>query len=217
MAPAMTMYEQQRRWMVASQIEARGVRDERILRAMLEIPRERFVPNDLRMKAYNDGPLPIGWDQTISQPYVVALMIDCLQLRADDIVLEVGAGSGYAAAVMSRIAKAVYSLERVAALAERSSNLLDELGCDNVSVRHGDGMDGWAEQAPYAAISIAAGGRGVPEPLLEQLASGGRLVMPVRRGVFGQRLVRIWREASDRFVEERLGRVHFVPLLRGTQ
>lgn len=202
--------------MVSSQIEARGIRDERILAAMREVPRERFVPRDLHADAHNDGPLPIGWDQTISQPYVVALMIDHLQLQSDDIVLEVGTGSGYAAAVMSRIARAVYGVERVQPLAERSARLVEELGYSNLAIRHGDGMEGWPEHAPFAAISVAAGGGGVPEPLLAQLGVGGRLVMPVRKGIFGQRLIRIRREADDQYVEDRLGRVHFVPLLRGT-
>ena len=202
--------------MVASQIEARGIRDERILQAMRDVPRERFVPPEHRMEAYSDSPLPIGFGQTISQPYVVALMIERLELTEKDCVLEVGAGSGYAAAVMSRIVDEVFGIERVGALAARSSELLETLAYGNVEVRHGDGRDGWPEQAPFSAVSIAAGGTGVPESLLQQLAVDGRLIMPVKRGIFGQRLVRLRREADDRFIEERLGRVHFVPLVSGT-
>jgi protein-L-isoaspartate(D-aspartate) O-methyltransferase len=212
----MLTFDEQRRSMVTSQIEARGIRDERILRAMRDVPRERFVPPEHRAEAYSDSPLPIGFGQTISQPYVVALMIQRLELMEGDRVLEVGAGSGYAAAVMSRIVGEVLAMERIGALAQRSAVLLTELGCDNVDVRHGDGRDGWPERAPFDAVSIAAGGADVPDSLLAQLTVGGRLMMPLKRGIFGQRLVRVRREASDRFIEERLGRVHFVPLVRGT-
>ena len=199
--------------MVERQIAARGVRDERVLRAMREVPRHRFVPAQLASAAYDDRALPLACQQTISQPYVVALMIEALSLRASDRVLEVGTGSGYAAAVLSRIAAEVYTIERLAELADLARKRLAELGYGNVRVRIGDGSLGWPEAAPFDAILVSAGAPGVPKTLESQLAPGGRLVIPVGSADHGQSLLRITRLASDRLEREDLGEVQFVPLV----
>src|SRR5579872_3924773 len=163
--------------MVERSISARGVRDELVLAAMRKVPRELFVPETLREFAYDDSPLPIADEQTISQPYIVAFMAEALLLKGGEKVLEIGAGSGYAAAVLSEIAANVYSVERIGRLAETAAGRLSGLGYDNVRVMHGDGTRGWPEHAPYDAIVVAAGGPQVPESLKSQLKIGGRLVM----------------------------------------
>ncbi len=199
--------------MLRRHLEERGISDRRVLEAMAAVPRERFVARECRGLAYDDGPLPIGEGQTISQPYVVALMAEAVELGGNDRVLEVGTGSGYAAAVLSRIACTVHSVERHAALAEAARDRLRTLGYANVRVRRGDGTLGWSEHAPYDAIVVSAGGRRVPGPLREQLADGGRLVMPVGWGWRGQSLVRERHGRPGTFTRERLGRVRFVPLI----
>ena len=199
--------------MVDQQIEKRGVRDAAVLGAMGKVPRERFVPESLAARAYDDRPLPIGEGQTISQPYIVAMMTEALRLRPEDRVLEIGTGAGYAAAVLAVIAADVYTIERLGGLAESARRRLAELGYANVHVRHGDGSLGWPEHAPYDAIVVAAGAPDVPTALLEQLAIGGRLVMPVGRKLDGQRLVRIERTGADRYEREFLEVVVFVPLI----
>ncbi|HXV36466.1 MAG TPA: protein-L-isoaspartate(D-aspartate) O-methyltransferase [Myxococcota bacterium] len=199
--------------MVRVQIAARGIRDQAVLDAFRSVPREAFLPPELREFAYQDSPLPIEKGQTISQPYIVALMTAALGLRAGDRVLEIGTGSGYAAAILGRIARSVYTLERHEELAKLAAQRLAELGFDNVSVRCGDGSLGWPEHAPYDAIAVAAGGPGVPPALLEQLEPGGRLVMPVGEGRELQKLVRITRERDGSFASEDLGDVRFVPLI----
>jgi len=202
-----------RETMVERQLEIRGVQDPRVLAAMREVPREAFVPESLREYAYQDRPLPIGCGQTISQPYIVALMIEAAALRESDRVLEIGAGSGYAAAVMSRIAAQVYAIERIEELAVAADERLRRLGYANVELRTGDGTCGWAEAAPFDAILVAAAGPAVPPPLAEQLAVGGRLVMPVDEEPFGQRLVRVTRTGEDEFAQRSLCGVAFVPLI----
>src|SRR5687768_2368237 len=197
--------------MVETQIAARGVRDEAVLAAMRSVPRERYVPPSLREFAYDDTPLGIGSGQTISQPYVVAWMAEALELQAGDRVLEVGTGSGYAAAVLSRIAGAVFTIERHPELAERATRDLAAAGFANVKVRTGDGTLGWPEEAPFDAILVSAGGPDVPPTLLAQLAPGGRLVIPVGPTPRLQELVRI-RRTPEGNVRETLGRVQFVPL-----
>jgi protein-L-isoaspartate(D-aspartate) O-methyltransferase len=198
--------------MVAQQIAARGVRDPLVLRAMRKVPREAFLADELREFAYEDSPLPIAEEQTISQPYIVAYMIEALGLRGGERVLEIGTGSGYAAAVLAEIADEVYTIERHRSLAERARRLLAELGYSNVHVIHGDGTKGWPETAPYDAIVVTAGGPAVPASLREQLAIGGWLVIPV--GPVGdQRLVRVTRTADDQYREEKLAGVRFVPLI----
>lgn len=202
-----------REMMVDRQLASRGVRDARVLAAMREVPREAFVPESLREFAYQDRPLPIGCGQTISQPYIVALMIEAAALRATDRALEIGAGSGYAAAVMSRLAARVYAIERIEELAAAAAERLQRLGYANVELRAGDGTCGWAEAAPFDAILVAAAGPAVPPPLAEQLTIGGRLVMPVDDEPFGQRLVRVTRVGEDEFTQQSLCGVAFVPLI----
>jgi len=199
--------------MVRAQVAARGVLDERVLRAMAQVPRESFLPRDLEEFAYRDSPLPIECGQTISQPYIVALMAEALELAPGDRVLEVGTGSGYAAAVLSRIASRVYSIERHGELARSARQRLETLGFDNVEVLHGDGTLGWPEHAPFQAITVAAGAPSVPEALVDQLAPGGRLVLPVGEGRDSQRLLRLRKQDDGRLIREDLGSVRFVPLV----
>ena len=165
--------------MVAEQLRARGIRDERVLKAMATIPRHRFVQEALASRAYGDLPLPIGEGQTISQPYMVALMSEALGLCGEERVLEVGTGSGYQTAVLAELAGKVYSVERVRSLAERARQMLGELGYYNIRVHVGDGSMGWADQAPFDAILVTAGAPEMPARLTEQLIAGGRLVAPV--------------------------------------
>jgi len=197
---------------VARHIEARGVRDPRVLRAMAEVRREQFVPAEERKAAYADHPLSIGHGQTISQPFIVAYMIAALGLHGDEAVLEIGTGSGYAAAVLSRVARVVYTVETIAPLAASAAERLAKAGFDNVHVRHGDGTLGWPEHAPYDAILVSAGAPRVPPALLDQLADGGRLVIPVGAEPGLQVLVRIVRH-GHRIEEEELTDVRFVPLV----
>jgi protein-L-isoaspartate(D-aspartate) O-methyltransferase len=200
--------------MVARQIANRGVSNAEVIRAMREIPRELFVPERLREFAYDDTPLPIEAGQTISQPYVVALMIDAADVAHGDRVLEVGAGSGYAAAVLSRIAARVYAIERHPELAVSAAERLRGLGCDNIEVRAGDGAYGWVEAAPFNAILVSASGAAIPQTLKEQLDIGGMLVMPVG-SMHEQRLVKVHRSSVNSYEEEDLGAVSFVPLITG--
>jgi len=209
----MTDWQRRRERMVRRQLAARGIHDERLLEAFRQVPREEFVPPDVHGAAYDDGPLPIGEGQTISQPFIVAMMADLLELESDDRILEVGAGSGYAAAIMSRIVKKVYGVERSAALARDAQQRLARLGYDNVEIAHGDGTGGWPEHAPFDGIVAAAAAEHVPEELQQQLAVGGRLVLPVGPPLGAQYLVRLTRRLEDRFDEEQLDPVRFVPLV----
>jgi protein-L-isoaspartate(D-aspartate) O-methyltransferase len=199
--------------MVRHQIEARGVRDRLVLKAMRKVPREEFVPENLREFAYDDVPLPIAEDQTISQPYIVAFMIEALGLKGGEKVLEIGTGSGYAAAVLSEIALDVYTVERIKTLAEQAKSALKAADCFNVHVLHGDGTLGWPEHAPYDAIVVAAGGPKIPEALKLQLKNGGRLVMPVGTSHTNQELVRVTRISETSFKTEDIADVRFVPLI----
>lgn len=198
---------------IAEQVEARGVRDPRVLAAMLDIPRELFVPKDLRHAAYEDSPLPIGSKQTISQPFVVAFMLEALALHGGEKVLEIGAGSGYAAAVLSKIANEVFTVERIGALAKTATENLANAGCRNVHVRYADGTEGWADEAPFDAILVSAGAPDVPKALKRQLEIGGRMVIPVGSDPRAQELVRITRTSEDDFEREDLADVRFVPLI----
>lgn len=211
--PSAAARDEARRRMVDDQIAARGVRDPRVLAAMRAVPREAFVPGDQAAFAYEDEPLPIGDGQTISQPYVVAAMTAALALSPGDRVLEIGTGSGYAAAVLAHLAAEVYTIERIPALAEAAARRLADLGYTNVHVRQGDGTRGWPEQAPFDAIVATAGGPRVPPSLLAQLAVGGRLVMPVGPAPRMQRLVRVVKGEGGDIVEEVLEEVAFVPLI----
>ena len=199
--------------MVEQNIAGRGVRDRLVLDAMGKVPRELFLPKSLREFAYEDLPLPIAGEQTISQPYIVAFMAEALMLKGGEKILEIGAGSGYAAAVMSEIAADVYTVERLGPLADKAAALLAELGYDNVHVLHGDGSKGWPEHAPYDAIVVAAGGPQVPELLKEQLKVGGRLVIPVGSDQRTQELVRVVRVSKNEYLSEDIADVRFVPLI----
>jgi protein-L-isoaspartate(D-aspartate) O-methyltransferase len=197
--------------MVSQQIEARGVEDERVLEAMRSVPRHLFVPEARREEAYEDYPLPIGEGQTISQPYIVAVMSEAMKLKGKEKVLEVGTGSGYQAAVLSLLCKKVYSVEIVPELAARSKKLLGKLGYKNVKVIEGDGYEGLPDKAPFDAIMITAAPGVVPEPLKKQLKIGGRLVLPL--GKKYQDLLRIVRKGKESWVEEEvLPSVIFVPM-----
>jgi protein-L-isoaspartate(D-aspartate) O-methyltransferase len=202
-----------RQEMVEHHIFARGVRSERVLAAMRKVPREAFLPHELHEFAYEDSALPIAAEQTISQPYIVALMIDALALNGGEKVLEIGTGSGYAAAVLAEIAGEVYTVERIGQLAEKSAAVLAGLGYRNIHVLHGDGTRGWPDHAPYDAIVVAAGGPKVPEALRVQLKVGGRLVIPVGTDARAQELTRVTRLSQDEYRQEDLADVRFVPLL----
>ena len=195
--------------MVNRQLRARGITDERVLAAMETVPRADFVPSGARRHAFEDRPLSIGSGQTISQPYVVALMLEALELTRTDRLLEVGVGSGYVAAVAAEIAAEVHGVERVVELAERAR---DVQTATNVHIHHGDGTLGWADAEPFDAIIVSAAGPAVPEPLIDQLADGGRLVMPVGDRGLSQWLVRVRRD-GDSTSTEQLVPVAFVPLV----
>ncbi|OIP61254.1 MAG: protein-L-isoaspartate O-methyltransferase [Nitrospirae bacterium CG_4_9_14_3_um_filter_53_35] len=197
--------------MVETQLIPRGIKDPRVLDAMQEIPRENFVPETSRSMAYEDRPIPIGEDQTISQPYMAALMTQALRLRGREKVLEIGAGSGYQTAILSKLAEHVYSIERIPTLAIKARETLKRLGYAHVTIMVGDGTKGDPEHAPFDAIIVTAGSPGIPPSLKEELADGGRLVIPVGgRGY--QELHRITRHGDD-FVTENLGGCIFVPLI----
>ena len=199
--------------MVRRQIEARGILDPIILDAFREVPREEFVAEEYRHWAYDDNPLPIEAGQTISQPYIVALMIEAGGIKPGDKVLEVGAGSGYAAAVMSRIARKVFGIERQSELVRVACDRLSRLGYDNVTIVEGDGTRGHPSEAPFDAILAAASGSHVPRPLIDQLSAGGRLVMPIGDLGWVQELVKVTKLADGTTEQENLGGVRFVPLI----
>jgi protein-L-isoaspartate(D-aspartate) O-methyltransferase len=199
--------------MVQRQIAGRGVRSEKVLNAMRKVPRERFLPKGQGVWAYDDAPLPIGDGQTISQPYIVAYMTEALALDGGEKVLEIGTGSGYAAAVLAEIAADVYTIERIDGLAIMARTVLGDLGYQNVHVRQGDGTLGWPEHAPFDGIVVTAGGPYVPDTLKDQLKIGGRLVMPIGKGTWYQELVRVTRITEAEFDTEDLVPVRFVPLI----
>jgi protein-L-isoaspartate(D-aspartate) O-methyltransferase len=207
-------FEGLRRQMVEHQVRRRGVSDENVLSAMLSVPRHEFVPFSQREHAYEDHALPIGYGQTISQPYIVGYMIEQLRLLQNHRVLEIGTGSGYQAAVLARIAKEVYSLEIVDALADRAETDLLRLKFTNVLVRTTDGYEGWSDRAPFDAIIVAAALDHAPQPLLDQLADGGRMIIPIRTW-HGQHLVLLEKIGSE-FRKEHLCGVVFVPFTRKT-
>ncbi len=206
-------YTEQRERMVREQIEGRGIHDAAVLAAIRAVPREKFVPDAHRHLAYSDSPLPIGKKQTISQPYVVGYMIDQLDLQPGDRVLEVGTGSGYAAAVLSHIVAEVYTIERHRLLAANARENLEAAGYAHIHLKRGDGTKGWPEHAPYDAIIVAAGGPFVPQTLQGQLAIGGRLIMPVGSSHYHQNLVLVTRTGNDTTNDRTLSAVAFVPLV----
>jgi protein-L-isoaspartate(D-aspartate) O-methyltransferase len=203
-------FTQQRLRMVQEQIAWRGIRDQRVLAAMRQVPRHRFVPTADRSYAYADGPLPIGEGQTISQPYIVALMSELLLLSGDEVVLEVGTGSGYQAAVLACLARQVHSIERIASLAEKARQTLKENGFLNIQVHTGDGSNGLPEYAPYGGILVAASAPEVPEPLLDQLDEEARLVVPV--GGRGNQILQVWQKRAGKLERQDNIPVAFVPL-----
>lgn len=209
----MRTLDYQRDIMIQEHLSARGIHDQAVLKAMRDVPREEFIDARLRDQAYDDHPLSIEEGQTISQPYIVAYMIEALEPAATDRVLEIGTGSGYAAAVLSRVVTTVYTVERLARLAHSASQRLKHLGYTNIVVHEGDGTLGWPEHAPYDAIVVTAGAPQVPQPLLDQLAIGGRLVIPVGKSIESQVLVRVRRVSADDCRTERLCGVRFVPLI----
>jgi len=204
-------FQNERERMVSEQLASRTIRDPRVLLAMRSVPRELFVPPEHRLLAYADGPLPIGQGQTISQPFIVALMSQLLELQGEENVLEVGTGSGYQAAVLAHLAKSVHTIERHASLARSAERVFSQLGLENIHTHIGDGTRGYPEAAPFNGIIVTAAAPKVPHPLLEQLADGGRLVIPVggRRGQYLER----WRRLGDDYRHESLEPVAFVPLL----
>jgi len=213
MATTMTDYAAEREAMVERQLKRRGITEKLILDAFLEVPRECFVSEEYAHLAYGDHPLPIEANQTISQPYIVALMIQAAGIGLRDKVLEVGAGSGYAAAVISRIAGQVIAIERQHDLVEVARERLKRLGFDNVDIVEGDGTKGCPDQAPFDAILAAASGSHVPKPLLDQLAPDGRIVMPIGSPGWAQELVKVTKRPDGTVAQENLGGVRFVPLI----
>ncbi len=213
MAGTMTDFAAEREAMVERQIHGRGIRDPKILEAFRAVPREEFLAEELREAAYGDHPLPIEAGQTISQPYIVALMIEAAGIGPGDRVLEVGAGSGYAAALMSRIAGRVVAIERQAELVEIARERMRRLGYDNVEIVEGDGTRGWPAAAPFDAIVAAASGSHVPKSWIDQLADGGRVVMPVGAPDWVQKLVKVTKGPGGKLINEDLGAVRFVPLI----
>lgn len=210
----MDRYKKQRARMVEGQIKARGITDTRVLKALESVPRHLFVDEGLIEQAYNDNPLPIGEKQTISQPYIVALMTQALELKGKERVLELGTGSGYQAAVLAQLADRVFSIERIAVLASRARKILDKLNYYNVAIRVGDGSYGWKEEAPFDAIITTAAAPGVPRYLIEQLIVGGRLIIPVG-GRDVQTLYKLTRlsENINDIKKEDLGGCRFVSLI----
>jgi protein-L-isoaspartate(D-aspartate) O-methyltransferase len=205
------LYRDARQIMVETQLKRRGIADPRVLAAMSKIPRHRFVPLHLREQAYGDYPLPIGEDQTISQPYIVALMTEALELQGGEKVLELGAGSGYQAAILAELTAQVFTIERIPSLAQAADLVLSSLGYTNVQVRVADGTLGWSEEAPFDAILVTAGSPQIPPPLVEQLAMGGRLVIPVGDS-YTQTLTRV-RRTPEGLKHEYLGGCRFVKLI----
>ncbi len=205
-------YYQERKKMVETQIEARGIKDKDVLQAMLRVKRHLFVPQKEQYLAYTDEPLPIGENQTISQPYIVALMTELLELKGTEKVLEIGTGSGYQAAILGELAKEVYTIEILQPLAERAGILINELGYKNIHIKCGDGYLGWPEFAPFDAIIVTCAPDEIPKALLEQLSEGGKMVIPV--GTYYQKLQLI-KKTGDRHAVEDIIPVMFVPMIRG--
>lgn len=207
----MDNFEFQRQQMVETQLEPRGINDPTVLNAFLKVPRHEFVPADLQNEAYADYPLPIGKNQTISQPFIVALMTQAAQLKEVDKILEIGTGSGYQAAILAEICEKVYSIERIESLAKRAQEVLRRLHYQNIQIKIGDGSKGWKQYAPYDAIIVTAAGFTVPKSLLQQLEDGGRLIIPLG-GLYLQELFRLTKK-GEYLQKENLGSVRFVPLI----
>ncbi len=214
-APTAADLAAQRQGMVEQQLKRRGIKDERVLAAMAKVPREEFIPADARPSAYEDGPLPIGYDQTISQPYVVAFMTEQLRPKQSDHVLEIGSGSGYQAAILGELVAEVYTIEIVEPLAKSAEATLQRLGYNNVHIKAGDGYKGWPEEAPFDAIIVTCAPEKVPQPLVDQLKDGGRMVIPVGER-FAQQLY-LLEKKNGQLKESVTLPVRFVPMLREAQ
>jgi protein-L-isoaspartate(D-aspartate) O-methyltransferase len=210
---AVDPYVQKRQDMVDKDIKDRGIKDKKVLEVMGRIPRHLFVDEDLRNRSYGDYPLPIGEGQTISQPYVVALMTEALRLKPTDRVLEIGTGSGYQAAVLSEIVKEVFTIEIRKNLADMASKRLNDLGYSNVKVKYTDGYFGWEEYAPFDAIIITAAANHIPPPLIRQLKEGGRLIVPLGSTVYYQTLTIVTKKKKEELDVEQMGSVAFVPMI----
>jgi protein-L-isoaspartate(D-aspartate) O-methyltransferase len=213
---AQDSYAEKRHAMVDHDLKARGIKDKKVLEVMAQLPRHLFVDRSLRNTAYADHPLPIGEGQTISQPYVVALMTEALKLKPSDRVLEIGTGSGYQAAVLAEIAKEVYTVEIRKSLAETATQRLKDLGYKNVKVKFGDGYLGWEEYAPFDAIIITASANHIPPPLIKQIKEGGRLILPLGSTVYHQTLTLLTKEKGELNIEQ-MGPVVFVPMIGETE
>ena len=213
--PAQDPFAAERERMVRTQIQERDVRNPAVLRVMRLVPRHLFIPEAVRAQAYEDHPVPVGYGQTISQPYIVGLMTELLEPRKDSKVLEIGTGSGYQAAVLSGLVQQLFSIEIVPELARSSAALLDKLGYRNVTVRWGDGYKGWPEQAPFDRIIVTAAPPELPKALLEQLKPGGKLVAPVGSTVFGQDLIVVDKTPDGKLRRRSVIPVMFVPMVKG--
>lgn len=207
-------FTRQRKRMVEEQIAYRGVKDKRVLEAMESVPRHLFIPEENRSYSYSDQPVPIGYGQTISQPYIVAFMTELLKVGNEEVVLEVGTGSGYQAAILAKLAKQVYTIEIIEGLGKEARKRLKTLGYDNAEVMIGDGYKGWPERAPFDAIIVTAAAEHIPQPLIDQLKPGGRMVIPVGGAYMVQDLMLITKDASSKVVKKSVIPVRFVPLLR---
>ncbi len=204
-------YKKLRNLMVVEQIESRGIKNKRVLKAMRTVPRHLFVPESLRNLSYIDRPLPIGEEQTISQPYIVALMTELIEPEKNDRILEIGTGSGYQAAVLAEFCKEVYTIEIIESLANSAEMRLKSMGYENIKVRHGDGFQGWEKHAPFNGIIVTAAPEKVPPPLLEQLAEGGRMIIPVGSQWMWQELYLI-KKIKGKIIKEKIAPVRFVPM-----
>ncbi|HOK99521.1 MAG TPA: protein-L-isoaspartate(D-aspartate) O-methyltransferase [Bacteroidales bacterium] len=205
-------YVRWREQMVSDQIISRGIKDKKVIAAMRKVERHRFVPDEYKQVAYGDHPLPIGYEQTISQPYVVAFMTEALELKQTDRVLEIGTGSGYQAAILAEICDSVFTIEIVPELAQQAKLLLEQLGYKNIQVKHGDGYQGWIEKAPFDAIIVTCSPTKIPQPLKDQLREGGRMIIPVGYSQTDQYLYLI-KKQNGRLVEKAVLPVRFVPMV----
>jgi len=207
-----SVMKEQRDWMIKEHLAARGITDKRVLEVMGRLQRERFVPSKYMVDSYGDHPIPIGHNQTISQPYIVALMSELCEFKGNEKVLEIGCGSGYQAAILSELAGKIFSIERIKPLAESAAAILKELGCENVKVIHNDGYKGLEEESPFDVILLTAAPETIPQPLIDQLAEGGRLIAPVGNTV--QELIKLTKK-SGAVITDNITYVSFVPMLKG--
>ena len=207
-------YENQRKIMVEDQIKRRGVKDVGVLKAVQKVEREKFVPEKYRDLAYSDNPLPIGHQQTISQPYIVAYMTEHLQVSKSHNVLEIGTGSGYQAAILAELAQHVFTIEIIPKLAESAEKVLMELAYENITLRTGDGYKGWPEEAPFDRIMVTAAPNEIPEKLVEQLAPNGRMILPVGGSIFAQYLWLVQKDKEGIVTKEKILAVRFVPMVK---